>query len=77
MHKLRRGISIGLIAASMSLSVTGAGIVSAKITPVPIACENSNGHRPPGQQPECKGKGHDQVSENQNPAGKAPPGQNK
>ena len=75
MHKLQRAITICLVATS--LTVTGAGVASAKINSVPVACENASGQRPPGQQPECKGKGLDQQTENQNPAGKAPPGQNK
>ena len=66
------------IAAPLALSLTLAsgGGVEAKITPVPTSCENKGGQEPGGQQPECKGGGLVQQKENQNPAGKAPPGQN-
>lgn len=74
MNKLRRSITIGLVA--LSLTGTGAGVASAKITPVNTSCENNGGQMPGGQQPNCKGGGLTQNSENQNPAGKAPPGQN-
>jgi hypothetical protein len=48
----------------------------AKITAVDTACTNNGGHQAGGQQPTCKGSGQTQESENQNPAGHAPPGQN-
>ncbi|MDQ3880867.1 MAG: hypothetical protein M3295_07340 [Chloroflexota bacterium] len=49
----------------------------AKITPEPTSCENKGGQQPGGQQPECQGGGLTQNTENQNPAGHAPAGQNK
>ncbi len=49
----------------------------AKITEEPTACETKGGGTPPGQQPECQGESLEQETENQNPSGKAPPGQNK
>ncbi len=59
------------------LVTSDAGTAQAKITEEPVACETQSGNRPPGQQPACKGGGLEQVKENRNPAGKAPPGQNK
>jgi hypothetical protein len=54
---------------------------SAKISPVTTdtGCTNSGGNSPGGQQPTCTGSGLTQETEteNQNPAGSAPPGQNK
>ncbi|WP_411150055.1 hypothetical protein [Streptomyces sp. A30] len=68
-------MAIGAGAAVCALSAGGAGVADAKIKPVPIECTNGN-NAPPGQQPACQGEGLTQVSENQNPAGQAPPGQN-
>ena len=59
------------------LVTSDAGTTQAKIREVPVACENRGGQQPPGQQPECQGGGLEQQTERQNPAGKAPPGQNK
>jgi hypothetical protein len=54
---------------------------SAKITPetTDTGCSNSGGNSPGGQQPSCTGSGLTQETEteNQNPSGSAPPGQNK
>jgi hypothetical protein len=49
----------------------------AKISEVDTGSENPGGKEAPGQQPTAKGEGQTQFSENQNPAGSAPPGQNK
>ena len=49
---------------------------SAKIQSVPTSCTNQGGQQPGGQQPQCQGGGLTQQTENQNPSGKAPPGQN-
>ena len=70
-----------IIAAAAVLAVAIAPSLipsaSAKITPEPKSCTNGGGFQPPGQQPQCKGQGLTQETENQNPAGFAPPGQNK
>lgn len=63
-----------LVIAALTFSLAFASIAivneaSAKITPV---CKNPGGGEPQGN---CKGKALEE--ENQNPAGKAPPGQNK
>jgi hypothetical protein len=51
---------------------------SAKITEEDISCTNRGGQQPGGQQPSCNNEnGLVQESENQNPSGAAPPGQNK
>jgi hypothetical protein len=51
--------------------------VAAKISSVDTSCTNGGGNQPGGQRPSCQGAGLTQESENQNPAGSAPPGQNK
>lgn len=58
------------------LALAPVGIAEAKITPVDTSCTNNGGNLPGGQQPSCTGGGLTQNSENQNPAGHAPPGQN-
>jgi hypothetical protein len=55
----------------------GGGVATAKISSVDTSCTNGGGNQPGGQQPSCTGGGLTQNSENQNPAGSAPPGQNK
>jgi hypothetical protein len=65
------------IALSVAMLVSSvAAPVAAKIQPVPTECTNAGGNQPGGQQPECQGAGLTQETENQNPAGQAPPGQN-
>lgn len=59
------GVSFGFGAAA-----------DAKIEPVDISCTNPSGQLPGGQQPTCKGNAHEQETEQQNPAGHAPPGHN-
>ena len=71
---MRRKLAIFAIASA--LSALSAGAVFAKITPEPISCTNPAGSQPGGQQPECQNQNLTQESENQNPSGKAPPGQN-
>lgn len=64
-----------LVAAISGVLVTE-GVAHAKITQVDVSCENNGGQLPPGQQTTCTGGGLTQNTENQNPAGHAPPGQN-
>ncbi|MFP3991132.1 hypothetical protein U9R90_27415 [Streptomyces sp. E11-3] len=73
----RLGAGVAAVAAAFALGLGSAGIADAKIKPEPISCTNPGGHLPGGQQPECKGGAHTQETENQNPAGHAPPGHNK
>jgi hypothetical protein len=49
----------------------------AKISSTDTSCTNGGGNEPGGQQPSCSGSGLTQNTENQNPSGSAPPGQNK
>ena len=72
----RVATALGAGAAVCALSLGGAGVADAKIHQEPIQCDNNGGQQPGGQQPSCHGNGLTQVSENQNPAGHAPPGQN-
>jgi hypothetical protein len=65
--------AVGLAATTIALSNTA----YAKINSVDTSCTNGGGNQPGGQQPTCTGGGLTQQSENQNPAGSAPPGQNK
>ena len=64
------------LAAVLALAVATTP-AEAKITEEDIACTNQGGNQPGGQQPSCTGGGLTQETENQNPAGSAPPGQNK
>jgi hypothetical protein len=78
MKRRIRQVAVGL-ALTGALAVTSIALApdaTAKIQPVDISCENGGGNLPGGQQPSCQGQGLDQNSENQNPAGHAPPGQN-
>ncbi|MFE9018406.1 hypothetical protein ACFYNL_07505 [Streptomyces sp. NPDC007808] len=72
----RIATALGAGAAVLALGLGGAGVADAKINPVPTQCVNNGGQTPNGQQPACTGGGLIQESENQNPAGHAPPGQN-
>jgi hypothetical protein len=72
------------VASALALAVLATSMAtpaSAKITPVTtdVSCENQGGNEPGGQQPSCTGGGLTQntETENQNPSGAAPPGQNK
>lgn len=72
----RLATALGAGAAVIALGVGGANLAEAKIQPVDTSCTNNGGHQPGGQQPSCTGGGLTQNTENQNPAGHAPPGQN-
>jgi hypothetical protein len=77
-HKLTFA-ALAAMAVTLSVAMlvsTIATPVAAKINNVPTSCTNQGGQQPGGQQPSCQGAGLTQQSENQNPAGKAPPGQN-
>jgi hypothetical protein len=65
--------AIGLAAAT----VFTINLAYAAISPANTGCTNNGGNQPGGQQPTCSGSGLTQQTENQNPAGSAPPGQNK
>jgi hypothetical protein len=66
------------VALSVAMLVSSlATPVAAKIQAVDTSCTNAGGNQPGGQQPSCQGGGLTQETENQNPSGAAPPGQNK
>jgi hypothetical protein len=69
---------VAVVAATMLAAATIAlqNSAYAKITSEDTSCTNGGGNEPGGQQPSCKGSGLTQNTENQNPAGHAPPGQN-
>ena len=68
-------LAVALIMAA--LFVATAMPAFAKIREVDTSCTNKGGQQPSRQQPSCQNEnGLTQQSENQNPAGKAPPGQN-
>jgi hypothetical protein len=64
-------LSVAMLVSSLATPV------QAKIESVDTSCSNGGGNQPGGQQPTCSGGGLTQQSENQNPAGNAPSGQNK
>ena len=67
--------TIAVMAAVASVFV--ATPAEAKISDTDTSCTNGGGNQPGGQQPSCTGGGLTQDTENQNPSGSAPPGQNK
>ena len=73
---MRKRITLLIAALAMALTMSLGGVAFAKITAVDTACTNNGGNQAGGQQPTCNNQGQTQESENQNPAGQAPPGQN-
>jgi hypothetical protein len=74
------GIPTLVVASALALVVLATSMVTpvfAKIQEVDTSCTNAGGNQPGGQQSTCTGGGLTQQSENQNPSGAAPPGQNK
>ncbi len=75
-------VALAAMAVTLTIAIAPAFMnsASAKISSVVIEerCENPQGKEAGGQQPQCKGQAQEQitVTENQNPSGKAPPGQN-
>ncbi len=74
MKRILTVLAVALVMAA--LFVATAMPAFAKIQSVDTECTTRGGGTPGGQQPTCQGGGLDQQSENQNPSGKAPPGQN-
>jgi hypothetical protein len=77
---MQRKTTLAIVAIAAALAIAPMllnGAAFAKIKSVDTSCSNGGGNQPGGQQPTCKGSGLTQNSENQNPAGSAPPGQNK
>jgi hypothetical protein len=71
---------IAIVAAiGLAATVDTNNLAFAKITSetTDTSCTNGGGNQPGGQQPTCTGGGLTQETENQNPSGSAPPGQNK
>jgi hypothetical protein len=69
---------IAIVAAiGLGATVVTSNLAYAKISSTDTSCSNGGGNEPGGQQPTCTGGGLTQNTENQNPAGSAPPGQNK
>jgi len=72
---MRKRLLLLVSALVMALMMSFGGMAFAAISSVDTSC-SSSGTNPPGQQPTCQGGGLTQNTENQNPAGQAPPGQN-
>jgi hypothetical protein len=77
----RTTLQIIAILAAVGVAITTVATTSnmayAKISAADTSCTNGGGQQPGGQQPTCTGGGLTQETENQNPSGAAPPGQNK
>ena len=73
---MRKRVTLLIAALVMALTMAFSGAAFAKIASVDTACTNNGGNQAGGQQPTCNNQGQTQESENQNPAGAAPPGQN-
>jgi hypothetical protein len=73
---MRKRIVALVTAIMMALMMSFGGAAFAKITPEDVSCTNAGGNQPGGQQPTCQGSSLTQETENQNPSGAAPPGQN-
>jgi hypothetical protein len=76
-----KAAKIALAGAAATMIILAAisviGSAAAKISEADVSCTNGGGQQPGGQQPACTGGGLTQETENQNPSGAAPPGQNK
>jgi hypothetical protein len=64
-------------AVGLAATIATSNPAYAKISSADTSCTNGGGSQPGGQQPTCTGGGLTQQTENQNPSGSAPPGQNK
>jgi hypothetical protein len=77
----RTTLQIIAIVAAVGVAITTVSttnnVAYAKISATDTSCTNAGGNQPGGQQPTCTGGGLTQETENQNPSGAAPPGQNK
>jgi hypothetical protein len=70
---------VAIVAAIGLLVSANHSYASIKLVTTDTSCTNGGGNQPGGQQPSCGGSGLTQqtTTENQNPSGSAPPGQNK
>ena len=68
---------LAAIVVVMAMPAFAQGSGGGGIQPVDTGSTNPGGKMAPGQQPTAQGQGQTQMTENQNPAGKAPAGQNK
>ena len=76
------GIPTLAVVSALALAVLATSMVTpafAAISSVDVSCTNPGGNQAGGQQTTCTGSGQTQQTEteNQNPSGAAPPGQNK
>jgi hypothetical protein len=76
-RKITMLVAIVVVAAALAIAPLLVNGAYAAISSTNTGCTNNGGGSPGGQQPTCTGSGLTQQTQNQNPAGSAPPGQNK
>jgi hypothetical protein len=71
-------LGVALVLAALVVAMAMPAFAKIQTVVIDEFCENPAGQQAPGQQDQCQGEAQEEVvvTENQNPAGHAPPGQN-